>query len=478
MDGLAAAARAAAGTGHDLDKVIRCVAALDSLNELAGFPERAHDRDAHVARAGDVERRLLPPVHAAHGGESVRVRILARNKEVRRAQRRVHHAAGRAEDDRRAGRGAERAVELLLGQVLGFNVIRAHHNVQLARRDAHVDIGVARVVFHRRQRAFALFRHARHDRDDEQTLCVDADLFGKVALRHRAEHLLGRLGRGEIVRQFGVLGLHKANPARAAGREHRPLILILVGEALDKLAAFLHDREVGGKVGVEHIVEAQLAQRRDHALGRCELAVEPELLGPCRAHRGRDLCHGDDVRIVDRVEDETRVVALAQRRRRAVGDALAAVRALGILNAAVVRRVHDRARARAEKVPDLHALHVFAHLDAAQALHALVVFANERRGIIHRLVTQLFGEVRAAHVEVVRQLLQGAVAASRAVRARCIVVRKNETQVHAARLARLGAVREDDHAVRHHIVARGDKALHALDLHAADAARADLVDVL
>ena len=76
-------------------------------------------------------------------------------------------------------------------------------------------------------------------------------------------------------------------------------------------------------------------------------------------------------------------------------NALAAVGALGVLNAAVVRCVHDRARARAEKVPDLHALHVFAHLDAAQALHALVVFANERRGIIHRLVTQLFGEVRA-----------------------------------------------------------------------------------
>ena len=311
VDGLAAAARAAAGTGHDLDKVIRCVAALDSLNELAGFPERAHDRDAHVARAGDVERRLLPPVHAAHGGKSVRIRVLARNKEVRRAQRRVHHAAGRAEDDRRAGRGAERAVEFLLGQVLGFNVIRAHHNVQLARRDAHVDIGVARVVFHRRQRAFALFRHARHDRDDEKALGVDTDLFGKVALRHRTEHLLGRLGRGEIVRQFGVLGLHKANPARAAGCEHRPGILLFVRKALDELAALLHDRKVGGKIGVEHIVEAQLAQRRDHALGRCKLAVEPELLGPCRAHRGRDLCHGDGIRIIDRVEDKARVVALA-----------------------------------------------------------------------------------------------------------------------------------------------------------------------
>ena len=91
---------------------------------------------------------------------------------------------------------------------------------------------------------------------------------------------------------------------------------------------------------------------------------------------------------------------------------------------------------------------------------------------------QLFGEVRTAHVEVVRQLLQGAVAASRAVGAGCLVVRKEQAQVHAPRLARLGAVGKNDHAVRHHVVARGDEAFHALYLHAADAACADLVDVL
>ena len=57
-------------------------------------------------------------------------------------------------------------------------------------------------------------------------------------------------------------------------------------------------------------------------------------------------------------------------------------------------------------------------------------------------------------------------------------MRKDQAQIHAARLARLGAVGENDHAVGHHVVARGDETGHALDLHTADAARADLVDVL
>ena len=58
------------------------------------------------------------------------------------------------------------------------------------------------------------------------------------------------------------------------------------------------------------------------------------------------------------------------------------------------------------------------------------------------------------------------------------MVGEHQAQVQPARLARLGAVGENDHTVGHHIVARGDQTLHTLDLDAADAARADLIDVL
>ena len=156
-------------------------------------------------------------------------------------------------------------------------------------------------------------------------------------------------------------------------------------------------------------------------------------------------------------------------------DALAAVGTFRILDAAIARGVHRRAGAGAEQIPYLY---VLADLDAAHTLHALVVLADERRGVVHRLPAQLGGIVLAAHIEVVRERLQRAVAAARAARAARVVLGEDQPQVGAARLARHGAVGKDLHAVRHHIVARGDKALHALDLHAAQTAGSDFVDVL
>ena len=47
MNGLTAAARAAAGTGHDLDKVIADLATLDGVEQLPRVAESAHHRDLH-----------------------------------------------------------------------------------------------------------------------------------------------------------------------------------------------------------------------------------------------------------------------------------------------------------------------------------------------------------------------------------------------------------------------------------------------
>ena len=49
------------------------------------------------------------------------------------------------------------------------------------------------------------------------------------------------------------------------------LVLARVGEALNELAALLHDGQVGGEVGVKDIVEANLPQGGDHPLDRGKL---------------------------------------------------------------------------------------------------------------------------------------------------------------------------------------------------------------
>lgn len=238
-----------------------------------------------------------------------------------------------------------------------------------------------------------------------------------------------------------------------------------------------------GRCGADDAISLREACRdsRDRAPARRDFRARSAALRPCRAaraHRRRDLHDRDGVGVVDGVKDDSRVVALPQRRRGAMRDALAAVGTFRILDAAIARGVHRRAGAGTEQIPYLHGLYVLADLDAAHTLHALVVLADERRGVVHRLPAQLGGIVLAAHIEVVRERLQRAVAAARAARAARVVLGEDQPQVGAARLARHGAVGKDLHAVRHHIVARGDKALHALDLHAAQTAGSDLVDVL
>lgn len=76
VDGLTAAACAAAGTGHDFDEIIRHAAGFDGFHQLSCVRKAAHDRRADGARAGNVERGFLPALHAAHGGERIRIRFL------------------------------------------------------------------------------------------------------------------------------------------------------------------------------------------------------------------------------------------------------------------------------------------------------------------------------------------------------------------------------------------------------------------
>ena len=92
---------------------------------------------------GQIEGLLFPAVQTAHAAEGIRVGVLARRQEVGGAQRRVHDAAGRAEDDGGTGTHAKRLVELLLGQGRRVDVRRANHAVDLAHGKDDVHVGVA-----------------------------------------------------------------------------------------------------------------------------------------------------------------------------------------------------------------------------------------------------------------------------------------------------------------------------------------------
>ena len=510
VDGLPAAAHAAARTRHDLDEVIVHQSVADRIEELRHLGEPMGHGDAH-RRAGDIGHGLLPALLSAYGMEEIRVGILARHQIVSRAHGGLHDAARRAEDHARARTETERCVERVLGQCGDVHVARADHAHHLAHGEGYIDVADAVRVAHARQRALGLLGRARHDRDHKEALGLHAQDLRIIALGDGAEHLLRRLGRRQTVGELGVAGLDKAHPARAARREHGPVAggvvdvgaiggrVDLVGgrgavigrrcpargiprhalrpQAFEQLGALLHDGEVGREIGVEHILESHTAQRAGQTLDRRVLARKPQLLAPGRAHGGRHLDEHDLLGVGDGIEHGLGIVALAERPRGAMRDALAAGDAIGLGDGLAALGTNGRVRGTVGEVPDAEPLYLFADLDAAHAFDALVVIADDGESQVPALVRKMLSIRQVIDAQVVRERLEAAVAAAHAARALRVVLREQELHVGAACLTGLGAVGAHDHAVEHVVVARRHELVAALDLDHAHAAAAELVEV-
>ena len=252
----------------------------------------------------------------------------------------------------------------------------------------------------------------------------------------------------------------------------------MMGEALQKLAALLHDGQVGGKVGVKHVVEADLLQRRHHPLGGGELGVKVIVLRPRGADGRGHLHHGDLVGVGQRIPDLAGVVMLLQSAHGTVGDALAAEGAVRLAQRAEPAHAHGGADTGAHHVPNVHALDLLAHLNATHAADAAVLDAHHGVGEVGGDVLQILDIVVAQQVIVVAQGLQLAVAAAGTLGAVVLVLAEDQPQVYAPGLADTGRIGMYHHALHHRVVAGGDEPGVTLHLYHADAAGGDLVDAL
>ena len=243
---------------------------------------------------------------------------------------------------------------------------------------------------------------------------------------------------------------------------------------IEKLAALLHDREVGGKVRVKDIVGARGAEGRCHASFGGKLLGKAQPLAPRSAHRRSDLQHDDLFRIVDRGDDLFGIVPLTESAGRTVGDALAAVGAVHLVEFLSAAHADGGTAAGAEEVPDVHALDLLAHGDAAEALHALRRRADDRELLVPVVGRELrlVGIFNDVHIR--GELLQRAVAAADARGAVAVVLREDELHVVAPRNERAQRVRVDLHALGADRVARRHESVGALDLYHAHAAGRDL----
>ena len=149
-----------------------------------------------------------------------------------------------------------------------------------------------------------------------------------AALGDRAVHLLRRFRRAQVRQQIGPVELDPVHPARAAGgeeRQPRP-----GAQPRQKLGAFLHDREIGGEIGVKDVVEAKLAQRIDHPAGAHGARPEAEFLADRDPGRRGDLHHRNPTSRIERMQDIVPVRRLNEGAHRADQRALTAGNAPGL----------------------------------------------------------------------------------------------------------------------------------------------------
>ena len=309
------------------------------------------------------------------------------------------------------------------------------------------------------------------------SLGVDARLFGVVGLHQTAEHLLGGLAGGQVGDHLGGVLLTVADPAGGAGGDEgqgAPL-----GEAVDELGALLHNGEVGGGVHVKDLVEAQTAQGGDHLALHIGADGQAEALAQGDPDGGGGAHHHVLGGVVQGGPDLGGVVLLREGAGGAGHDALAAGDAVHLGQVPVKGAADVGVKAAVVGADDAHLLGLAAHGGAPAAEDALGVVPHQVEGgvldagqqlvvgIAHRVDPQVGGQLA--------QLTLGVAGAGQAVHP---VVGEDELQGQLPGVAHPAGVGIDLHALAHGVDAGGHQALGPLDLHHADAAGADLVDVL
>ena len=140
------------------------------------------------------------------------------------AKRCFHDAAGRAEDNAGTGPLLHQAVRFPVCQHCRPDVGLAKHSGKLScgQHDVYVLACVFFIV--EIHVCLCLFCNAGHNGYGNNVFRSGADGLREISLHDCAKHLLWRFRGGKLPHHLRELGLYKAQPARAAGGEHRSAI--------------------------------------------------------------------------------------------------------------------------------------------------------------------------------------------------------------------------------------------------------------
>ena len=267
-------------------------------------------------------------------------------------------------------------------------------------------------------------------------------------------------------------GGHPALPqaGRAASSSLPPARL----QPPEQLGAFFEDRQVGGEVGVEDGAEAQPAQGGHHLAGHQRAGRIAETFAQRRADGRRGLHDDVVVGLVERLPNLLDLVLLGDGADGADGRALAALHAGHGAQIVVERRADDGFEAAVLREQGADVLRFQADAHAAAALDALAAVAHQggRRGV-DPLAGLLAVVGHLADAQFGGQRLQFAVFVAVARLALAVVLREQQFDHRAARLADPAGVGEDLHPLADRHGAGGDEVPRPLQLDDAHAAGPD-----
>lgn len=478
--GLTAAADTTAAASHDFDEVVtRLDAVLEIFADLVQhFLDIAHlvsDGNINLGVA-DLDRSGLDAFHTADFLEVDRRRCsFLSDQAVSRTKSRFHNTARYAEDRAGSRVSAEKIVSRLFRKAQEVNTGGLDHTSELAGRQDDVGILATAGLHVLVAGDFVFLGRAGHNGSYVDILACDGVLLGPVCLRESGEHLLRRLGRREVLGEIGSILLHPVGPRGAAARDERELTAR--GEALDELGTLFHDRDVGGEVRIEHLVEAEHAKSRIDLTGRKLTGLHAESFAESDTDGRSDLNDAGLGGIAESIPDLGRLVVLVNRADGAVSGALTALDAGRLGELDVGCGSHDGLFAAADEFKSPYVLHLLADFSAATALNALIGIKDDRRrGVVDVAVIDFLRERDVADAEVGGDILKFAGTRAGALQTVGRMVRENELENGLADLNDVGIVGQNLHALGRFGAAGTEKLGRRYELTGFSAARKELTN--
>ena len=478
LNGLTAAVDTTAGTSHDFDEIDL---------EFAGF--HLVQKFLRVLCAGsnsntyfDVAELVGSCLDGSCTANFFKIELFELGVEdnfCRCAESRFHNAARCAEDRTRTGTDVERLIEGFVVESLIVDTCFFDHSCKFACGDRVVyvvDAGTDCALTGTAN--FKLLRCAGDCGNEDDVCRVKTALACVVGLVHRAEHLLRRFAGGEVFSEFREIVFAVLDPTGRAGCDEREVLAFL--HSAEEFGCFFHDGKVCGEVHVVNAVKANAFESGNHLTFGIHAGLDAEAF----ADGGTDGRRGADRNvfggIVDGIPNFFGVILFVERAYRASNDTLTAGYARGSCERLIECGADLCIEAAVERFDDADALHILTSGNATAAKDTFVVVTNEESGafVLETFHVSACETVLVGHAEIAAELLQFTAAAADAGETFFLVCGKDEFKVGLSGGLNLGGVCIDFHAVCDFGYASSHKTSCALDFNKAEAASADLIDVL